>query len=224
LSRRLHHRKGKRTVQELEASGKSVEQAIQKALDKLGVSRDQVDVVILSEGKPGMLGVGGEDARILVRMLVSDDSKESQLAQVAREVLEGLLSMMGISASVAQIDTDPVTLNIRGDDLGILIGRRGQTLASLQYVVRILVSHRSKGWLPVVIDVEEYKQRRYRALQVLANRMAERVKEKKVPFVLEPMPAYERRIIHLTLAEHPDVTTQSVGQDEARKVVIVPRT
>ena len=77
--------------------------------------------------------------------------------------------------------------------------------------------------MPIVIDVEEYKQRRHKALQALAFRMAERVKEKKVPFALEPMPAYERRIIHLTLADHPDVTTQSVGQDDARKVVIVPK-
>jgi spoIIIJ-associated protein len=130
---------------------------------------------------------------------------------------------MGIDASVTQVDTDPITLNIRGDDLGILIGRRGQTLACLQYIVRLIVSHRSEEWLSIVIDVEDYKQRRYKSLQALAYRMAERVKEKKVPFGLEPMPAYERRIIHLALADHPDVTTQSVGQDEARKVVIVPK-
>ncbi len=158
-----------------------------------------------------------------VTTLVPIESKESDLARAAMEVLEALLTIMGISASVAQVDTDPITLNIRGDDLGILIGRRGQTLASLQYIVRLIVAHRSEEWLPIVIDVEEYKQRRYRALQALAYRMAERVREKKIPFTLEPMPAYERRIIHLTLADHPDVTTQSVGLDEARKVVITPR-
>jgi spoIIIJ-associated protein len=210
-------------VQELEISGKTVEQAIQKALDKLGVSRDQVDVAILNEGKSGILGLGGEEARVRVTTLVPVESKEGDLARAAKEVLEALLTGIGISASVAQVDTDPITLNIRGDDLGILIGRRGQTLASLQYIVRLIVAHRSEEWLPIVIDVEEYKQRRYRALQALAYRMAERVREKKMPFTLEPMPAYERRIIHLALADHPDVTTQSVGQDEARKVVIVPK-
>jgi spoIIIJ-associated protein len=169
------------------------------------------------------MGLGAEEARIRVAPLEPVESKESELAQAAVEVLEELLARMDMSASVAQVDTDPITLNIRGDDLGILIGRRGQTLASLQYIVRLIVAHRSEEWLPIVIDVEEYKQRRYRALQALAYRMADRVREKKMPFTLEPMPAYERRIIHLALAEHPDVTTQSVGQDEARKVVIVPK-
>ena len=210
-------------MQELEISGKTVEQAIQKALDKLGVSRDQVDVVILNEGRSGIMGLGGEEARVRVTTLVPVDSKESDLARAAKEVLEALLTKMEVSASVAQVDTDPITLNIQGDDLGILIGRRGQTLASLQYIVRLIVAHHSEEWLPIVIDVEEYKQRRYRALQALAYRMAERVRQKRMPFTLEPMPPYERRIIHLTLADHPDVTTQSVGQDEARKVVITPR-
>jgi spoIIIJ-associated protein len=210
-------------MQELEISGKTVEQAIQKALDKLGVSREEVDVTILREGKSGILGLGGEEARIQVRTLVHGDSKESALAKVAREVLETLLASMEVDASVAQVDIAPITFNISGDDLGILIGRRGQTLTCLQYIVRLVISHQSKEWLPVVIDVEGYKERRYQALQALAYRMAERVKDRKVPFTLEPMPAYERRIIHLALADYPDVATQSVGQGEARKVVIAPK-
>jgi len=210
-------------MQELEISGKSVEQAIKKALDKLDVTRDQVDVIILSEGKPGILGLGAEEARIRVRTLVATDSKESALAREAKEVLETLLQIMDISASVAQVDTDPITFDISGDDLGILIGRRGQTLAGLQYIARLIVSHKAGEWLPMVVDIEGYKQRRYQALQALAYRMAERVKAKRTQFALEPMPAYERRIIHLALAEHPDVTTHSVGEGETRKVVIVPK-
>ncbi len=210
-------------MEELEISEKTVELAIQKALDKLGVNRDQLDVTILSEGRSSILGLGGEEARIRVRTLVTNGSKENDLASMARDVLETLLARMGISASVAQLDTVPLTLNITGDDLGILIGRQGQTLASLQYMVRLILSHRSKAWLSVVIDVEGYKQRRYQALQALAHRIAEQVKVNKMPFSLEPMPAYERRIIHLTLVDHPDVSTESVGQDEARRVVIAPR-
>ena len=145
------------------------------------------------------------------------------MAETAKEVMEALLARMGIDATVPQVDTDPITLNVEGDDLGVLIGRRGQTLASLQYIVRIIVAHKKQAWLPVVIDVDGYKHRRYQALQSLAYRMAEQVKTKKIPFSLEPMPAYERRIIHLALADHPDVATQSIGQDEARKVVIVPK-
>jgi spoIIIJ-associated protein len=121
-------------------------------------------------------------------------------------------------------ETEPsIVLNIHGDDLGILIGRRGYTLSCLQYMVRLIVGHQTKTWAPIVIDVEGYKQRRYRALQVFARDMAEQVKARGAPFALEPMPAYERRIVHLALADHPDVVTESIGQGEARRVVIQPK-
>ena len=156
-----------------------------------------------------------------MRRLTRSESDNGELADVAREVLETLLEGMGIEASLAQTDNDPVTFNIKGEDLGILIGRRGQTLASLQYLVRIIVSYKIQEWLPIVIDVDGYKERRYQALQDLAARMAEQVKTRKMPFSMEPMPAYERRIIHLTLADNPYVATQSVGVGDTRKVVIV---
>jgi len=139
---------------------------------------------------------------------------------------------MGVTASVVsqaqagakgEKEAPSVVLNIKGDDLGILIGRRGQTLTCLQYTVKLIVGHRTKVWAPIVIDVEGYKQRRYKALEAFARQMAEQVKAKKAPFTMEPMPAYERRIIHLALADHPDVTTQSIGQGEVRKVVILPK-
>lgn len=156
-------------------------------------------------------------------MLAPSDESNSQTAGLAQEVLEKLLEMMGVSASVTRAAGMPVTLNINGDDLGILIGRRGQTLGCLQHIVRLIVSHQTGGWAPIVIDVEGYKQRRYQSLQALAYRIAELVKAQRASFTLEPMPAYERRIVHLALAENPDVTTQSVGEGEARKVVISPR-
>jgi len=191
-----------------------------------------VEVTVLSEGKTGVLGLGSEEARIRVKPLVPKPARASDAAEIAKSILETLLATMGISASVTPRDkslvegeetTGPVALDVEGDDLGILIGRRGQTLACLQYIVRLIAAHQMKSWVPIIIDVQGYKQRRYQALQALAYRMAERVKVRKVPFTLEPMPAYERRIIHLTLAEHPDVTTQSVGEGEMRKVVILPK-
>ncbi|MFQ6121839.1 MAG: RNA-binding cell elongation regulator Jag/EloR [Dehalococcoidales bacterium] len=155
---------------------------------------------------------------------------KDNVAEVAKSVLESLLSLMEVSASVepsatflGEGDADSVTLEIRGEDLGILIGRRGQTLSSLQYIVRLIVGRQTKIWMPIIIDVEGYKRRRHDALQALAWRMAEQVKTKGVPFALEPMPAFDRRIIHLALADHPDVTTQSSGEGEARKVVIIPK-
>jgi len=155
---------------------------------------------------------------------------KDEIVEVAKDILEKLLNLMGVSASVTPLSEFPaegatgsMTFNVEGEDLGILIGRRGQTLSCLQYLVRLIVGHQTGLWRPITIDVEGYKQRRCNALRDLAWRMAEQVKVKKVPFSLEPMPAFDRRIIHLALVDHPDVTTQSSGEGEARRVVILPK-
>jgi len=174
--------------------------------------------------------LGSEEARIRIEPL-APVPEDGDIADAARGILETLLSLMEVAASVvspdkpfAEEDTAaPITFNIKGDDLGILIGRRGQTLSCLQYIVRLIVGHQTEVWVPIIIDVEEYKQRRYEALQALAWRIAEQVKAGGESFTLEPMSAYERRIIHITLAEHPDVTTRSIGEGEARKVVVLPK-
>lgn len=222
-------------MKNLEASGKTVEEAVQHALEQLGVSREEVEVTVLKEGKGGLLGLGAEEARVSVMVLgpVSRENDQKDVAGMAKNVLETLLSRMGVSASIALQSRPPVekggeaiipiTLEIEGDDLGILIGRRGQTLACLQYIVRLIVAHQTKAWLPVSIDVAGYKQRHYEALQALALRMAEQVKARGTPFALEPMSPYERRIIHLALVDYPGVVTESTGEGEARKVVILPK-
>ena len=161
------------------------------------------------------------------------NENETEIAEVARTILETLLDLMGVPASVDTVhgamveskveEPSAITLNVEGDDLGILIGRRGQTLSCLQYLVRIIIGHQEKVWVPIVIDVEGYKQRRCNALRSLAWRIAEQVTQKREPFALEPMPAFDRRIIHLTLADHPEVTTESNGEGEARRVVVVPK-
>jgi spoIIIJ-associated protein len=217
-------------MKELEVSGKTVGEATQIALEKLGVNEDQVEVVVLKKGKSGVLGMGAEDARIKVKLLAESDEQANvadmaDMADMAKDVLETLLKLMKITAdvSVAQAaDGDlPVALNIEGDDLGVLIGRRGQTLSSLQYVVRLIVAEKSKAWVPINVDVAGYKKRRYESLQNLALRLAEQVVRNRRLITLEPMPADERRIIHLALADNPDVTTQSVGEGETRKVAIL---
>ena len=192
-----------------------------------------MEVTVVKEGRHGILGVGAEEARVRVRPLVTVSEKGSDVAEAAKGILETLLARMGVVVSVVSQTKPPVergegvpsviTLDVKGEDLGILIGRRGETLASLQHIVRLIVAHQAKARVPIVIDVEGYKERRYGALKALALRVAEQVKTRRRPFALEPMPAYERRIIHLTLADNPDVTTESVGEGEARKVVIMPR-
>jgi spoIIIJ-associated protein len=217
-------------MESLEMRGKTVEEAVQRALHQLGVSRDEVEVSVVREGKSGILGIGAEEAIVRVTPIPKPGG---DAAEVARAVTEHLLQLLGVTATIEpqalpivaeEKEAAPaVALNIKGEDLGILIGRRGQTLAALQYIVRLLVGRQVKTWVPIVIDVEGYKQRRYQALESFARQMAERVKAKGAPFTLEPMPAYERRIVHLALANHPDVTTESIGQGESRKVVIRPR-
>ena len=222
-------------MESLEMSGKTVEDAIERALKQLGVSREEVKITILREGKSGMFGIGSEEAEVLVELLeeypVSPDKSEAEAA--ARKILEDLLALMGFEAKVITeesfIGNDdeermPITFNITGDDdVGILIGRHGQTMASLQYLVRIMLTRYMENTPPVIIDIDGYKERRYDALRETAKRLADQVKTRRMPFTLEPMPAIERRIIHMTLANDPNVTTQSIGEGEARKVVISPK-
>ena len=190
-----------------------------------------MEVSVVREGKPGILGMGSEEA--VVRVTPLTQSPEGDMGELTRDILEKLLALMGVDGFIVpqvqpiieegQETTPSIVLNIEGDDLGILIGRHGQTLAGLQYIVRLMVSHQTKEWLPIVIDVEGYKERRYRTLQTLARNMAEQVKVSGTSFTLEPMSAYERRVVHLALADHTNVTTESIGQGESRKVVISPR-
>lgn len=151
---------------------------------------------------------------------------------VAHEVLSELLTLMGIRATVrirqdeetsTDEDLPPFVLDILGNDLGILIGRRGQTLHDLQYITRLIVSREVGRWVNLVVDVEKYKVRRENTLQQLANRLAERVVLTQQPIALEPMPPHERRIIHMTLRDHPIVATESVGKGDRRKVTIIPK-
>jgi len=218
-------------VRELELSAKTVEEATRIALAQLEVSREEVDIIVLKKGKSGLLGVGAEDARIKVVMLDDDDERQpgamSDAADTARQVLCDILHTMGIQATVdvagSGDDGDPITLNIEGDDLGVLIGRRGQALSSLQYLVRLIVAEKLKKWVSVNVDVDWYKKRHYEALKKLALRLAEQVAKRRRPITMEPMPPDERRIVHITLADDPDIMTQSTGDGDGRRVVIQSR-
>ncbi|GAI50019.1 unnamed protein product, partial [marine sediment metagenome] len=144
---------------------------------------------------------------------------EEDLVEIAKEILNKLLDLLEVTAEVEVLpDQIPVTFNIKGDDLGILIGRHGQTIASLEYIVKLIVAGRLENWQPLSIDVGGYRERRRSALQELALHLAEQVELRHRAITLESMPASERRIIHLALAEHPEVLTHSIGVGEDRKV------
>lgn len=244
-------------MESLEVTGRTVREAIEKALARLGRTRDEVEVSILSEGSRGILGIGGEDARILVSPKEFPPEEEAPVEEVVAEVEAGVDVEEGrsdrpsveeitdtaaeivetIIASLrldAEVEAHPATsdavqsgfvsyLNIVGDDLGILIGRRGETLASLQFITNLILGKRLRRWAKVQLDVEGYRTRREQMLQTLAQRMAARVQETGVPVTLEAMPANERRIVHLTLNNHAYVTTASFGEGDQRRVVISPK-
>jgi spoIIIJ-associated protein len=221
-------------MESLEARGKTVEEATESALQQLGLTRDQVEITVLSKGRSGFLGMGAEEAVVRVAPLAEVAQGSGDSARIAREALEELLRMMKLDARVelvsdveveesAESEVQPIALEVKGDDLGILIGRRGETLAALQYVVRLIVAHHEKARVPLTIDVEGYKQRRYHSLRELALRLAEKAVSTRQSMTLEPMPADERRIVHLALSVNPDVVTQSVGEGEMRKVMIMPQ-
>ena len=160
------------------------------------------------------------------------ETDEQTAGQVGQEALTEILRLMNVRASVEIMlgheladegEPPPIVLNITGEDLGILIGRRGDTLRALQYLVRLMVSHRLKHWTNLVVDVENYVIRRQRTLESLAQRVAEQVARSGRMQALEPMSPYERRVVHVALRKHPEVTTQSVGEGERRKVTIIPK-
>lgn len=248
----------------VKSSAKTVETAINQALEQLNLSREQVDVEIISEGKSGIFGLGAEDAQVLVtpkapsadiggdasalsnageiaadtvEEVIKEPAADSDLIdpalqERAREILQDILARMSVTADVsARTGTDlvdpgerpPLTLDITGADLGLLIGRKGETLRALQFVMRQILSKEAGRWVPVVVDVESYLVRRRKNLQQLADRMADRVVFSGRKVALEPMPAQERRIVHIQLRNHQHVYTNSVGEGERRKVVILPK-
>jgi spoIIIJ-associated protein len=206
----------------IEITAATVEEAIKKAEAQLGLSREQFEVEVISEGKPGMLEP--EDKQEALIRVIPADIPEKEVVKVVTEILDTLLGLLDVTGEVEVLsDEIPLDLDIKGEDLGILIGRRGQTLASLEYVTKLMVVGRLKRWIPLTVDVAGYKRRRRDSLQRLALYLAEQVTSRHRAITMEPMPADERRIIHLTLADNPDVTTQSIGEGEGRKVVILPR-
>ena len=297
---------GGTTVDSVEAEGRTVNEAVDSALQELGLTRAQVDIEVLSEGRPRLLGFRGEPARVRVTAKpapvvpvaparpsrpaaeeVEEDEEEfegdeeeyeeeeedeeydedeeeeeeyeeeeEEVPQVNRRaaphreatpvepvpvdqedvdaavsVLQNLINLMGLEADVNA--REPVTagdglgmiqsvLDVEGEDLGLLIGRRGQTLASLQYLLNLILAKQLGKRVAFGVDVDGYRRRREEALVSLAKRSASRVRSTGRSVTLEPMPPNERRIVHITLADDPAVITVSIGEGEARKVAITP--
>ncbi len=305
---------GNETVESIEASGKSVDEAVLQALARLGRRRDEVEVTVLQEAFRGTFGIGSKEARVRVTVRPStisavitpemadailgpddtfpeeeiydeedeegafededeeffeeeddeeedDEELEEELAEepvpflsatdvaadfgladvsaaegemqevevptredveITVDVLQHILRYMNIHATVQVRSTNPLSLNIHGihENLGLLIGRRGETLSALQLLVSLIVGHRTKHRMRIVIDAENYRERREENLRSLALRVAQQVRNYRRSIALEAMPPHERRIVHIALSDSKDISTESIGEGDARRVVI----
>lgn len=222
----------------LEIIAPTVDEAIERGIDQLGMSRDELHVEVLDQGSRGFFRIGGRQARVRLTIKtegitdkyqeeVTDEEEENSL-KLALNVVKDLLKKMKVSADVTgryqqlegQKGQPMVLIDIQGDDLSILIGRHSETLNALQYITNLIVSKQLGKWAPLMIDVRGYRARRERQLRQMAQRLAEQAIHTERRQTLEPMPANERRIVHLALKDHPKVTTESVGEDPYRKVTI----
>jgi len=233
----------------LEKIAPSVEEAVAEGLAELNLPADAVDVEVLDNGSRGLFGVGGRQARVRLMLKAEKPVEplagtpepepnhtpepsvvEDELLGLAEKTVSGLLAKMGIEAklSVSYGEADeegrcPVNVELHGEDLSVLVGRRAEILNSLQYIVNLIVSKQLERWVQITIDVEGYRARREVNLRKMARRMAEQAVQTGKRQVLEPMSAADRRIIHIELRDHSQVTTLSIGEEPARKVTIVPK-
>lgn len=217
------------------ATGTTVEEAKRKALDQLrkiaaSVNESEVEFIVLEEGqKGGFFGMGKVLPRVEARLssgapVEAAVSSLPPAADELREFLEEVISRMGLEATITAADgAEAVTAEIAGDDLGILIGRHGQTLDALQYLAAIVVNGDRRQRRQVIVDAEGYRERRESSLRALAERTAQKVGRGTGPVTLQPMTAAERKIIHLHLKDDQRVETASEGQEPYRAVVVSPR-
>lgn len=200
----------------IEISAKTVNDAITDACQKFVVTSDKLDYIIVDEGSTGFLGIGSKPAVIKARI-------KGTVADKANDFLKEVFGAMDM---VVVVDTkydevnNSLTIDLSGDEMGVLIGKRGQTLDSLQYLVSLVVNKDSEEYVRVKVDTEDYRKRRKETLENLARNIAYKVKRTKRPVSLEPMNPYERRIIHSALQNDKYVTTHSEGEEPFRRVVV----
>ena len=206
-------------MESVEQSAKTVDEAVTDALVELGLTSDQVEIEILDEGSKGLLGLfGSKMARVRV-------TKKVDLKNIAENFLKELLQAMDISSQITMTEEDKSTLaiNLEGEEMGVLIGKRGQTLDAIQYLTSLVVNKYSDHYIRIKMDTEDYRNRRRKTLEALANNLAMKVKKTGKKFTLEPMSSNERRIVHSTLQKYKFIETYSEGEEPFRRVIIVPK-
>jgi len=223
----------------MEAEGETIDEAIANALGALAISREQAEVEIVQDARRGVFGFGAQRARVRVSIRAAVLPIEQVVPQTvgastqgptaapedAVSVLQRLLGLMGFRAGIDSVEGEPpgeTCLRISSDAQGLLIGRHGQTLDALEYLVNRIVGHKEEGAARIVLDAEGYRDRRRRELVETARRIAARVRETGQPEAMDPLSARERRVVHLALASDPTVSTRSDGEGAMRHVIIFP--
>ncbi len=199
----------------VEKEAKTVEEAVQLALDELQIDRESAYVEVLDEGTKAVLGLfGGKDAHVRVTRIISS-------METVTEFLNRVIETADVDATLEMAETeDGIEVKILGADVGSLIGRHGETLYAMQYLANLILNQHKKDYTRVSLDIENYKKDRQAKLEHMAKRAADRVMKYKRPVSMDPMPAFERRIVHSALQEYTELETSSTGEDPRRYVVI----
>ena len=200
----------------IEISAKNVDDAITQATVQLGITSDQLEYEVLDKGSTGFLGIGSKNAVIKARKKFSIDEN---VVEFLSSIFDAMKMEVEILVAVNE-EEHIIEVELKGDDMGILIGKRGQTLDSLQYLVSLVVNKDSEDYIRVKVDTEDYRKRRKETLENLAKNIAYKVKRSRRPVALEPMNPFERRIIHSALQNDRYVTTHSEGDEPYRHVVV----
>lgn len=204
-------------MREITASGSTVEEAVQSALQQLDTTEDRVEIEIIDEGRKGILGLIGTKPAIVKVKVKLDPIKETE--NFLKEVTRNMNVNVEITTTVEE---NHVTFQMDGENIAILIGKRGQTLNALQYLAHLAINKQKETYYTVTLDAEGYRERRRETLESLAHKMADKAKRLNKKVALEPMPAFERKIIHSALQESDGITTYSDGQEPHRHIVIKP--
>ena len=206
-------------LNQTEKIAKSKDEAIKSALEELNVTEDEVTIDVIEEGSKGFLGFGSKDAKVVVTV-------KEPAVRASKAFLNDIFSAMNINAEInAKMNEDRLDIDLSGDDMGIIIGKHGNTLDSLQYLTSLIVNHGcgSDNYIKVTLDTEDYREKRTETLIALSDRLSENVVRTGRKKTLEPMNPNERRVIHSNLQSNEDVVTYSIGDEPYRKVVIAPK-
>lgn len=204
-------------MREMTASGQTVEEAVQRALEQLDTTRDQVEVTIIDEGKKGFLGIFGSKLAIVSVKRMKDQIKETE-----KFIIEVTRNMNVDVELTTKVKDKEVTFEMNGEKIALLIGKRGATLNALQYLVQLVLNKDGKRFYRVTLDAEGYRGRRKQTLESLALKMADKAKRLNKKVALEPMPAFERKIIHSVLQNRKEISTYSDGVEPHRYIVVKP--